>query len=217
MKSLLGALKRILRRALPGRLLPALVAFLFVVGFALLVASRSALPAWLFSGLTGFGALVYATAVVAFGVIFRERPGMSRERAAKHRNARARFQAIAAGSMVLSLLGTLGLYRLHAVGFDYDKALHFIVPALGTHGLVRFLKRHGRRTAMASTWLAVGILAFIAVTWELSEFASDRLLGTKAFGQGGQMLVLDTVLDLALGAGGIAFGAISARWRRERS
>jgi hypothetical protein len=215
--TLLGTSKRILRRALPGRLVPALVAFLLVVGVALLLANRSALPAWLFPGLTGVGALACATAVVAFGVIFRERPGMSRERAAKHRNARARFQAIAASAMVLSLLGTLGLYRLHAVGFDYDKALHFIVPALGTHGLARFLKRHGRCTAMASTWMAVGILAFIAVTWELSEFASDLLLGTKAFGEGGETLVLDTALDLALGAGGIAFGAISARWNRERS
>lgn len=213
----LRAWDRSLRRFLPGRLVQALVTFLVAVGITLVLVDRAVFPPWFFPGLTGFGALSYAMAVIAFGVIFRERPGMSAERAAKHRNARRRFQTIAAGAMVLSLLGSLGLYRLHHVGFDYDKALHFIVPALGTHGLARFLRRHGRRTAAASTWMAAGILVFIMVTWEGSELLSDLVLGTKALGQEGEMPILDTFFDLALGVAGVLLGAASTRWLRERT
>jgi hypothetical protein len=215
----LRALPSRIGRILPGRPLQALVAFSLAVGFALMLADRSWFPRWFFPRLTGFGAIFHAASVIALRFVFPEREGMSAERRKAHRRALRGLQVDLALALLGCLLGSLGLYRLHRLGVPYDKILHFVVPALVTHGLARLLRRRKRRTLFAAAWRAAAILGLAAIAWELAEFTSDALFGTKAFGEEGKHLVLDTSLDLLLGAIGIVVGAAATWWppaRRER-
>ena len=210
-RSRADALRRVAEILLPGRLLDWFVLLLLAIGVALLVTPHSWSPPWFYPRLTGLGAIGYALTLVVLGLIFHERKGLPAERVARHRRARRQLQIVAAVTMLLGLSGTFGLYRLHDVGFDYDKALHFMVPALVTHSYARLLLRGDRRTARRATWLAVAIMGGLGLLWELTELASDHLFGTSAFGEQGASPFLDTFLDVSLDAAGIAFGVLTAR------
>jgi len=182
------------------------------VGCVLLLADRSWYPPWFFPKLTGLGALVHAASVIAVRFVFREREQMSPERRKAHRRALRRLQLELAIALLACLMGSLGLYRLHRLGVPYDKILHFVVPALLTHGLARVLRGRRRRTLRSAALRACAILGIAAVAWELTEFIGDALLGTSAFGQEGKNILMDTSVDLLLGAAGILLGAAATWW-----
>ena len=188
---------------------------LLAIGVVLLVTPRSVFPEWLFPRLTALGCLIYAGVLVGLPLVFRaddKKPGQ--------RQCLARLQRFMAAGFLLAMGGTLGLYELHAAGFDYDKVLHYVVPVLGTIGLMQFVHAwHGvtRRIARAR---AVALVLAGMFLWELLELGSDLVFGTKAFGQQGKDLFADTSFDLLLGVAGIATGALwmassPARWTCE--
>jgi len=200
---------------LPGRVLKAAVGLLLALAATLLLAPPSLFPEWLFPRLTGLGALGGATMVVILRLVFpmRARLRASARRAAGDRRAVTRLQVALAVAFALALLGSLGLYRLYRQGFAYDKAVHLIVPVLVTYPFARVLRgRKGRTPARAAT-IAALVVGLAALTWELVEWSSDGLLGTRAFGQDGEDILVDTLLDLSLDILGIATGAVAA-WRQ---
>ena len=191
------------RLILPGTLSRVAFAFLSATGVTLMLADRSLFPEWLFPGLTAFGCLLFATVLVVLPLVFR-----AEERTSSKVRCRARLQRFLAAGFLLSMGGTLGLYRLHLFGFDYDKLLHLVLPVLGTIAVAHFVHAWYGSTRREALGRGVGIVLVASVLWELVELASDVLLGTSAFGQGGRLLVADTSLDLALDLCGIGIGVL---------
>jgi hypothetical protein len=90
---------------------------------------------------------------------------------------------------------------------DLDTVFHFLGGVAGAYAacqaLVLVPRLASRFAARHARFLAVAAVAIVAVLWECTEFASDRLLGSHI-----QHGWLDTMMDLALGSGGAVIGAI---------
>jgi hypothetical protein len=186
------------------------------LGVALLVAPRAWSPAWFFPRLTGAGAFGYALLLLLPRAVYATEDRPAPRDASRARRALTGVQLALAASSLLALGGSLGLFRLHRVGIPYDKLMHLAVPMLMTIVLSRFIRRWYTvriRTSLASAAAIVGVTM---IAWELTEYASDALFGTSAFGVEGRHVALDTTLDLGLGVVGMALGAALVkdwRWR----
>ncbi|MCC6934267.1 MAG: hypothetical protein IT406_01045 [Candidatus Yanofskybacteria bacterium] len=107
--------------------------------------------------------------------------------------------------------------KLHAMGFQYDRFLHFAAAALSLGvvvcGVAAFrpvmLRRGARVIALAASILFVGLFV-----WEGHQYTADRLFGTQLFHDANQSIVRDFWEDIGFGILGIVTGsAILARYR----
>jgi hypothetical protein len=89
--------------------------------------------------------------------------------------------------------------------------MHFASGVLISIGVVLWLAILNSRGMKLPSWLQGYLIlasaAFVAVLWELAEFASDQLFGT--FSQGGDLT--DTMLDLLYDVSGAVIVAVA--WR----
>jgi len=118
------------------------------------------------------------------------------------------FPALVATVLFLDGLGNLGLYQLYKVGFEYDKFLHFVSPLLMVIGLTHLLSAHFGRTFGRSLTISVLTVAGFGFGWELFEYTSDKVLGTRVFGLYGTDIYRDTIRDIIFNTLGALTGAL---------
>ncbi|HEU4716169.1 MAG TPA: hypothetical protein VFS14_05080 [Candidatus Saccharimonadales bacterium] len=103
------------------------------------------------------------------------------------------------------------VFGLYGQIWPWDDWMHFISGVLISVGVVMWLTILKDRGMKLPSWLQSYMIlasaAFVAVLWELAEFASDQLFGT--FSQGADLT--DTMLDLLYDVSGAVIVAVA--WR----
>ncbi len=113
---------------------------------------------------------------------------------------------VIASALILNGFGSLGLFKLYTLGFEYDKLAHFIVPLIFTVNFAGILNKL-RGLTFNQSLIAVSISIFLlGLLWEIFEFSSDILFGTETFGIYGKEMFRDTIQDILANALGILAG-----------
>lgn len=168
-------------------------------GFILFIGEKKWFPVFYDHNLFAAGSLVSAFAIILPAFIFRSNDQKKKE-------SLLNFQVALSVSLMLNGGGALGLFQLYKIGFEYDKLVHFAVAFIATISLSHFLFRWYGLDFKKSVILSAVFLVFAGLVWELFEFLTDLILGTKTFGIYGMDIERDTKFDLIFDI----FGAISA-------
>jgi hypothetical protein len=189
------------------KLLTFLVWGMAFVGVFLIFAPPSILPSFYVPQFMGIGALIFSLLILLPEWIFQTDDE-------KKLKARDHLQISLALCFVLSGMGELGLWQLYLIGFQYDKFVHIIVPALltisGTHFVEAWWGIRWNRTLIGMV-IGVGVAS---IGWEAIEFYSDRIFGTQLFGVYGTQISQDTIVDVLCDAIGIGIAIIIRQQER---
>lgn len=173
-------------------------------GIVLLLGDREWFPDFYHPRFMGVGSFVWAIIVYVPAVAFRSSsPNI--------KTAAQQLQSILAVLLLLSSAGSLGLWQLYRIGFEYDKIVHFLFPAASVYGGVGFLAALNGWPVRKSVNAAILIVLVCAVGWEFFEFFGDELFGTEMWGMYDQGVVRDTIVDLLANLFGIVTGAYMVR------
>ncbi len=123
------------------------------------------------------------------------------------------FQITLAISLVLNGLGVLGLFQLYKVGFEYDKAIHFITGLIMSVSFARLLFFRYGFSFRKAVLLSASLMLIAGIGWEVFEFFSDLIFGTKTLGVYGMQIKKDTILDLIFDFAGVVAGALVLKSR----
>lgn len=180
------------------------VLIFLLAGIILLSLDPRMLPQFYSPRAMGALSIIYAFFIILPALIYRLHEGMDKPSLEKKKLALINLQTAVAVSVYFDGAGGLGLYELHKVGIPYDKIAHFTVTAILIIALANFV----------TEWYAINITKAVVVSalvvmaggilWEVSEYSSDFLFGTKRFGIRGEDVLSDTTLDLVMDALGIA-------------
>jgi hypothetical protein len=169
---------------------------LALAGVMLLIAPREWFPTFYAPRFMGIGAYFFILLILLPQLLFGTKK-------LQHQQSIVHLQFSLAVTLVLCGLGEFGLWQLYRYGFEYDKFIHFLMPAVVTYSMVHFLmKRFEFRLSSASTLGGV-IIFFCGVVWEYAEFYNDKVFGTQLFGIYGADVYRDTALDLFFNACGV--------------
>src|SRR3989344_3266812 len=154
-----------------------IIAFFILASFVLLLTDKSIWPSYYDLPYMGWAALVCAMAIFLIP---------------------QQFKFPLALILLLNGLGDLGLYQLYLYGFEFDKVIHFLSPAIAAYTLIPTIG--WKRTAM--------VVVVVAFSWELFEFLSDAIIKTHLFGVYRHQIFRDTVMDFGMNILGVATGSI---------
>lgn len=143
--------------------------------------------------------------------VFRVPVGTSEEQARKIKFSREQFQSALAIGLLLSGLGSLGLWGLYQKGIPYDKFIHFLFPALmmvSASYLFRVLYGWSLKKA---AWRVALIVMVSGVAWEYIEFIAARYFELGFFGK---LFDRNSVLDILSNILGILAGSVIIGWRQ---
>lgn len=144
---------------------------------------------------------MFALAIYMPRLIFRPASTLEKERALQN------LQKATAACLLLTSLGTLGLYQLYRIGFEYDKLVHFLFTLIATLAIAGFASGwYGIKKSQALTIAVLLVLVGIGL-WETIEFYADLILGIKIFEVYSRGFGRDTILDMSFGVLGIIAGA----------
>ncbi len=160
-----------------------------IAGFVLLVGDKKWFPDFYDPEFFALGSLASAFAILLPAFIFHSNDQKKKE-------SLLNFQIALSASLMLNGAGALGLFQLYKIGFEYDKLVHFAVAFTATMALSYFLFRWHDLDFKKSVILSAMLLIFAGFVWELFEFLTDLILGTKTFGIYGMDIERDTKLDL---------------------
>jgi len=128
-----------------------------------------------------------------------------------------RLQSTIASALILNGFGSLGLFKLYTIGFEYDKLLHFVVPLIFTVNFVGIFNKW-RGLTFNQSLAAVSVSIFLlGLFWEIFEFSSDTLFGTETFGIYGKEAFRDTIQDISANVLGILAGIFYLKFRNKKS
>lgn len=129
-----------------------------------------------------------------------------RTKNAKKKDARRSLQIKIAAALIFNAFGALGLFKLYAVGFEYDKFVHFLVAFLlsgEAYYLFRVWYGWNRKKAMA---ISAAIILISGIIWEPAEFLLDIIFGTQTLGLYGKEVTRDTLADISFNFLGVFLG-----------
>ncbi len=185
-------------------------ATMFLAGGIILIFAEPALfPDFYEPKFFGIFSIIWAFLIILPGLIFNA-AGAGEEK----RKSLLDFRLAIAVSFFLGAAGSLGLYRLHEFGFEYDKLIHFIIGLIAVLAGARFIRLWFGVSFKKSLFWAAGLVVLGGFAWELGEFALDAALGTKTLGIYGKFIVRDTILDLAMDILGAATALLILILRR---
>lgn len=187
--------EKILKFSIAGFLLAGLV---FILGNA------SWFPDFYAPKLFGIFSFISAFFIILPKFLFRSKPdelGMKKE-------SLINFQIALAISLILNGFGSLGLFQLYKVGFEYDKMVHFITGLIMTIAFSRLLFYRYEFSFTKAVFLSAFLMLVAGALWEIFEFLSDFILGTKTLGVYGAQIKKDTILDLVFDFLGIVAGIL---------
>ena len=118
------------------------------------------------------------------------------------------FQRIIASGLLLEAAGRLGLFQLYKVGFQYDKMIHFLVPAGLVFGIAYLAHIYFNQGIYTSILTGVGMVLIAGIVWEGFEQAADFFFQANTSGINGHFTYIDTVYDLITNTLGITAGAL---------
>jgi hypothetical protein len=176
------------------------IAIYIISGLTLLLGERSWFPNFYNPGFMGTLALASAAAIILPKLVFEKSDDLNK------REALLNFQVTI--SLLLNGAGGLGLYQLYQHGFEYDKLMHFLVPAMFTASGARFISIwFGTKIEKALLLSAILVISG-SLAWEVFEFLSDWYIGTQTLGFYGEEITKDTIIDIIANTIGIIFGSI---------
>ena len=190
-----------------SKLLRAFIWIFLIAGAILIIGEKKWFPDFYDPKLFGIGSLVSAFIIILPALIFH-----SSEQ--KKKESLINLQLILSISLALNGLGSLGLFQLYKVGFEFDKLVHFTVAFIATIALSYFLFNWYNLDFKKSIILSALLLIFAGLIWELLEFTTDLILGTKTFGIYGMDAERDTILDLVFDVLGAALAYLFLLFRK---
>ncbi len=123
------------------------------------------------------------------------------------------LQISLAVGLILSGLGSLGLWGLHQKGIPYDKFVHFVMPALLTYSGIRLLSIWKKISIKKSTFIISIIIGICGVAWEYVEFYFRHYFQIGFFGQ---LFDQDSLKDIIINFAGILAGIIFIIAKKKR-
>ena len=169
---------------------PKFTAALFAaIGLLLLVTPRSWWPGFYDLPYMGIAALVCVGAIMLFWKV-------------------PTLQTMLAAILLLNGLGDLGLYELYKIGFEYDKLVHFLSPAIGVAMGSKFLMARYGLSIKKSLAITFTVAAIVSVGWEVFELIADGTFGTHLSGVYGSYVSEDTRHDLFSDVFGMFAGSL---------
>ncbi|MBI4920056.1 hypothetical protein HY838_02105 [Candidatus Azambacteria bacterium] len=175
------------------------IAVFLVFGLVLIFGKREWFPDFYNPHFMGIASFMSALAVILPKFIFRSKDFKKQE-------AVLNLQAIFSAALLLNGTGSLGLYKLYLVGFEYDKAVHFLVPFFLFIAITNFA---GDWYGLNSQKILVFSGIFILIggfIWEFLEAIADIFLKTQTMGFYGQEIIKDTIVDNVFNFLGIIAG-----------
>lgn len=127
---------------------------------------------------------------------------------------RLRLQLALALGLLLSGLGSLGLWGLYKIGFEYDKVVHFIFSFLLTFAGAQFLKEYYTLSWKRAIWWIILVMVPVSVVWELVELFSARVLELGFYGHWWDR---DSIIDIILDLAGMGAGILSVLWKKNEN
>lgn len=164
----------------------------------------------------GYAAFIYAFIVILPRLIFRLPDGED-PHTGKKQKALVNFQMAIAFCLYFDSIGALGFFHLQRLGIQYDKLVHFVVPTIFTFVGTDFIHNWFGLKFRKALVIALSLVIFGGVMWELLEFSSDVFFGTRRFGVYGQNVINDTILDMSMNAMGIVTGSVASVVRNKRN
>ncbi len=190
------------------KLLKFSIAGFLLAGLIFILGDASWFPDFYAPKLFGIFSFISAFFIILPKFLFRSKPdelGMKKE-------SLINFQIAVAISLILNGFGSLGLFQLYKVGFEYDKMVHFITGLIMTIAFSRLLFYRYGFSFKKAVFLSAFLMLIAGIGWEIFEFLSDFIFGTKTFGVYGAQIKRDTALDLIFDLAGIIAGAL-VFWR----
>jgi hypothetical protein len=185
-------------------------------GLVLMTGSPGMFPAFYQLRIMGALALLYAFLIALPSLVFRPSDDPKGTAFAQKLNCRAALQASIALAVTLDGAGGLGLYRLHRLGFEYDKLSHFTVALVLSVTVGKFLFSWCGMSLRKSVAVSGAVLLFGEGLWELAEYLLDVFFHTTAFGQDGKEVLRDTFLDVSCDLLGMFAGlSMLVMWKKK--
>lgn len=175
-----------------------------LAGLVLILGKKSWFPDFYALKLFSIFSFISAFLIVLPKFLFRSKQDDSEAR----KKSLVDFQITLAISLILNGFGSLGLFQLYKVGFEYDKIIHFITGLIMSVSFARLLFYRYEFSFRKAVFLSAFLMLIAGMGWEVFEFLSDFILGTKTLGVYGAQIKKDTILDLVFDFLGIVAGVI---------
>lgn len=139
----------------------------------------------------GLAAIGYSFLIALPAWVFRE---------LRDRRELLQFQTALATGMALNGIGSLGAWGLYKYGFDYDKLVHFVFPALMVYFGARLLRIRSGKPVITMALLTAVIVMASGVAWEYIEYFFASYFH---FGFFGTLFDPDSIRDLLANMAGV--------------
>jgi len=118
------------------------------------------------------------------------------------------LQFLIALAIIADALGALGLYELYRYGIPYSYILHIIMPLISVIILARVINQRFDIRLTQAALIALLIVLFWGVVWEIYENLNDHFFGTHLAGASQTSSENTTVLNLIQDTIGASCGLI---------
>jgi hypothetical protein len=162
----------------------------------------------------GIGAVICVAAIIFLPKIFFVPPDVLH--AEKKNKTADLFQLGFAVAVINNALGDMGLYQLYKVGFEYDKFIHLTTSFLAVLIIAVVLEGRFEVRVFYSILVALIIVVFAGLFWELFEYLSDVVFKTHLYGVYGVNINSDTQFDILSNTFGAIIGALVLFLKRKR-
>ena len=148
-----------------------------------------------------------------FGVLVITPRLILRTKDTAKRNVVTNLQLAMIFVLMLSALGTLGLYRLYKIGFEYDKFVHLVFTFVATAVLADFIRIWYGAARSKSVIISVVLVLTASIFWEFFEYFLNKFLDIQIFKVYRGIWRRDTILDLVYDTLGVVV-AVFIKGRR---
>lgn len=190
-----------------SRFLKISVLIFLLAGFVFILGDPSWFPDFYAPKLFGIFSFISAFVIILPARIFHAHEQKKKE-------SLINLQTVITIGLFLNGFGSLGLFQLYRVGFQYDKVLHFSIALIVIPFLAYFIYNWYELTFRKSILLAALIMILTGLIWEGLEYSIDFIFKTKTFGLYGTEPIRDTILDLIFNVVGACIAVSFLLYRR---
>ncbi len=178
----------------------------FIAGLLLLCGNPEWFPAYYRPRVMAFGAFAFIFFIELPRWVFKRDQNLPEKI-----QSRLGLQTALAIGLMLSGLGTLGLWGLYKHGIPYDKFVHFIFPLLFTSASIWVIHIWYRLSFKKAALIMLSIVIAFGVLWEVGEFLFAHYFHIGFFGT---LFDKDSIIDVICNILGISLGVLIASKKR---